>query len=65
VHIACAWFIEEISFKNIATMEPTDGLANINPSRFQQVKICVCCLYFIFIFVLVISLNSPSFRVDI
>lgn len=37
VHITCAWFIEEVSFKNAVTMEPADGLTKIDAARFRQV----------------------------
>ncbi|KAI5075607.1 hypothetical protein GOP47_0009683 [Adiantum capillus-veneris] len=41
VHITCAWFIEEVSFKNAVTMEPADGLTKIDAARFRQV--CAVC----------------------
>ncbi|KAH7447446.1 hypothetical protein KP509_01G107400 [Ceratopteris richardii] len=41
VHITCAWFIEEVSFKNTVTMEPADGLTKIDASRFRQA--CAVC----------------------
>ncbi|MCO5602839.1 hypothetical protein L7F22_056978 [Adiantum nelumboides] len=41
VHITCAWFIEEVSFKNAVTMEPADGLTKIDAGRFRQA--CAVC----------------------
>ncbi|MCO5609863.1 hypothetical protein L7F22_064096 [Adiantum nelumboides] len=41
VHITCAWFIEEVSFKNAVTMEPADGLTKIDAARFRQA--CAVC----------------------
>lgn len=41
VHITCAWFIEEVSFKNAVTMEPADGLTKIDAARFRQA--CTVC----------------------
>lgn len=41
VHVACAWFSREVSFLNDETMEPADGILNIQTKRFLQV--CVVC----------------------
>lgn len=41
VHITCAWFIEEVSFKDVTTMEPADGLTKIDAARFRQE--CAVC----------------------
>eukprot|EP00250_Pteridium_aquilinum_P019628 c24501_g1_i1 orf=598-5466(+) len=41
VHVYCAWFIQEMSFRSVLKMEPADGLTEIDPSRFRQV--CTIC----------------------
>lgn len=41
VHVYCAWFIQEMSFRSVLRMEPADGLTEIDPSRFRQV--CTIC----------------------
>ncbi|KAI5056348.1 hypothetical protein GOP47_0028166 [Adiantum capillus-veneris] len=41
VHVYCAWFIQEMSFRSILKMEPADGLTKIDPLRFRQAcRIC-------------------------
>ncbi|MCO5590347.1 hypothetical protein L7F22_044316 [Adiantum nelumboides] len=36
VHVYCAWFIQEMSFRSILKMEPADGLTEIDSWRFGQ-----------------------------
>eukprot|EP00249_Psilotum_nudum_P020055 c27540_g1_i1 orf=387-5525(-) len=41
VHVTCAWFIREVSFKCALKMEPADGLTKIDIYRFRQA--CAVC----------------------
>ena len=62
VHITCAWFMEEIAFKNTTMMEPADGLTKIDPSRFQQVKIVIymnfALMFALFCFVFLVESHT-------
>ncbi|KAL3688551.1 hypothetical protein R1sor_014860 [Riccia sorocarpa] len=41
VHVICAWFIREMTFKNATRMEPADGLTNVPLARFRET--CTLC----------------------